>query len=293
VYLLLALLFLLPLVPVALWLLSHQLPETWRVCKWARSLSGGGGGGHWCTSFINENTSVKKSTRGPFVDRCWHWMAVLILQRLLMVAVSVFVNMDVAVSLGMMIISLWFLMFQLLARPYKIEWVNTLQTVASACLLGLTILNSTAGVFLSVGFDPVGTPLEQIQQESEILMLLLLVVPPMSLGLLWGREILHKRRAEGGVDEDTIQTEDATSNPISAKSDEHTCDSDEVEKEILRLQTHLREEDPEVRRQELGRFVGILSQQRQAMIQREQEGSLIEGCAPRDVDQQAGAVEYI
>jgi hypothetical protein len=92
-----------------------------------------------------------------------------------MVAVGVFVNMDVAVSLGMMIISLWFLLFQLLARPYKIEWVNTLQTAASARLLGIIILNSTAGVFFSVGFDPVGTPLEQIQQESEILMLLLLL----------------------------------------------------------------------------------------------------------------------
>ena len=41
-------------------------------------------------------------------SRHWHWAAVLVIQRLLMVSVSVFVNNDIGVSIGMMLVSLWY-----------------------------------------------------------------------------------------------------------------------------------------------------------------------------------------
>ena len=148
----------------------------------------------------------QRSFNGPFVERHWHWMAVVVLQRLLMVLVSVFINTDVAISLGIMLISLYFLLCQLLAKPYSTDWVNTLQLVANTCLLGLTILNSTTSVFLSVGFEPIGTPLERIQRQSDILMFVLLVVPPISFGLLKAREISHQRSVvEGGVEKAAVQ----------------------------------------------------------------------------------------
>jgi hypothetical protein len=215
-----------------------------------------------------------------------------------MVVVSVFVTMDVGVSLGMMIISLWFLMFQLLVRPYKFGWVNTLQTVASACLLGLTILNSTAGVFLSVGFDPSGTPLEQLQQESEILMLLLLVVPPLSYGLLWWREIQKSRRAERSVID---QTAGSTGNP--GLKDESVC-SDELGRGVLKSvrDMHLAELERRLleldrRLHKLGRMRDSLTQQRRMKINEQDQDVTHSSIGSKQDENQLqpgqGEVEYM
>ena len=124
-------------------------------------------------------------------------MAVLVLQRLLMVSVSVFFDVDMSVSLGMTLISLCWLLLQLGARPYRVGWVNALQAVASACLLLLTILNSSAGAFASAGFDPAGTPLEAVQDEAEWAMVALLFVPPLTWAWFTGRGLVRQRAGLG------------------------------------------------------------------------------------------------
>jgi hypothetical protein len=123
--------------------------------------------------------AVSACTTAPFRSRHWHWAAVLVIQRLVMVSVSVFVNIDVGVSIGVMLISIWFLLFQLQCQPYRLAWVNSLASIACMCLVTLTVLNSAAPVFVSVGFDPVDTPLQLVQDELEILMLMLLFLPPL------------------------------------------------------------------------------------------------------------------
>ena len=100
---LLLLLFMLPILPVALWVTRHQLPRTWGVYKWARSFLASVRKFSSPPAFVF-SASVRKILSGPFVDRHWHWMAVLVLQRLLMVVVTVFIDIDASISLGMMII---------------------------------------------------------------------------------------------------------------------------------------------------------------------------------------------
>jgi hypothetical protein len=51
-------------------------------------------------------------------------------------------------------------LFPVLARPYRVPWVNWLQLTSNLCLLLLAVLNSVGSEFQSVGFDAMGTPFQ-------------------------------------------------------------------------------------------------------------------------------------
>ena len=87
-------------------------------------------------------STIHRITSEPFVGSHWYWPAVLVAQRLIMVSVTVFVNDASLISDGVTLVAFFGLVVQLLAQPYRVQWVNTLQTVASACLVSLTIFAS-------------------------------------------------------------------------------------------------------------------------------------------------------
>jgi hypothetical protein len=169
-WLVLLLLVLLPAAPVSAWTLHWILPAYWRAHILARM--------HFVTSkpFV---LIIHRITSQPFVESHWHWPAVLVLQRLLMVSVTVFINDEVGISVGVALVSLIGLVLQLQARPYRTTWVNTLQSIANTCLVTLAMLNYASGVFVAVGFDPSGTPLKGVQDNLDSLMISTAVLPPM------------------------------------------------------------------------------------------------------------------
>ena len=118
-----------------------------------------------------------------------------------MVFINVFVDMDAGISVGLMAIGLWWLLFHLMARPYRVRWVNTLQTVAGMCLLLLTILNSSTGAFASIGFDPAGTPLEQLQDATEWMMLVLLFIPALTWFAFTAQNLMGMNSDAGAAEE--------------------------------------------------------------------------------------------
>jgi hypothetical protein len=161
-YLVLACLTVVPTFPVGFWLLA-KVPGIFR--PGARVF----GGGFWrCLAAI---------VAEPFVGGHWHWTGVLMIQRLLIVFISVFVKNEMGVSIGMMAVCLFFLVLQLLVRPYKTGWVNVLQACASMCLTGISMLDSSSRILDSAGVDVSGTPLAPLLLETNRWTLALLFMP--------------------------------------------------------------------------------------------------------------------
>lgn len=165
-WLLLLVLVSLPVAPLCLWALRTATPER-----------------HFPRLHIPVFPSIltvgamKKVASEPFLDGRSYWGAVLVVQRLVMVFIGVFINEETSASVGMMLVAVCGLVLQMQARPYRETWVNTLQVTSGLCLVSLTILNSSTGFFVSVGFDPAGTPLEAAQHNTDILMLVILFLP--------------------------------------------------------------------------------------------------------------------
>ena len=181
-WILFSVLVMLPAVPVTIWVLQTALPPSWKLTSWltaaARRVI------HMKLVRKAKGTSLAKalreSTTGTYTDRHWHWAALLVLQRLL---IGVFFKVVAKISVGMLCVSAWFLMFQIHAAPYKSQHANALQTPASSCLVGITIMNSVPSGFMSAGFDPAGTPLGSFQDNMYIIMGVLLLVPRPSVSL--------------------------------------------------------------------------------------------------------------
>jgi hypothetical protein len=154
-WLLLVTLNLLPAMPVLLWVSRWILPVLFQ--EGTLDFTG-----------IKFVSTIHRITSEPFGGSHWHWPAVLVAQRLLMVSVTVFVNDALLISVGVTLVAFFGLVVQLLAQPYRVQWVNILQAVASACLVSLTICSFASGVFIAVGFDPNNTPLRAVQDHLEI-----------------------------------------------------------------------------------------------------------------------------
>jgi hypothetical protein len=173
--LLVAVLVLLPFIPVIRWLLNHR----WARLQWLRPLH----------SFMDRFASrgklsytVVEYAAQPFVPANWHWASVLVLQRLMTAMCAALSTTGVESSVTVALVSLIFLLLHLLAQPYRSNWVNILQGCANVCLVVLAILNSVSGAFLSTGFDPRtdGSPtLQHFQTALEVLMLLTLFPTPL------------------------------------------------------------------------------------------------------------------
>jgi predicted outer membrane repeat protein len=118
----------------------------------------------------------------PFDAKYWHWAAMLVLQRLMTVMCNALSTTSVAASVGEALVSLMFLMLHMLVRPYRLAWVNNLQTCACVCLVTFAILSSVKGAFLSAGFDPNvqgDRPIIHLQTISDLMMSIALLLPPI------------------------------------------------------------------------------------------------------------------
>jgi hypothetical protein len=145
------------------------------------------------TSFMR---ALGRHAMQPFVRHHWHWAAVLVLQRLLTVMCSALATTGVETSIGVALVSLIFLLLQVLARPYREDWVNGLQSCTGVCLVVLAILNSASGAFVSTGFDPYtdgDLALRQFQTILEVFMFLALFPPP----LVYAYGYMYARRSHG------------------------------------------------------------------------------------------------
>ena len=178
IVLLVALLTAMPVFPIAAWGLSLKRMEGTllsRRTRWARMSRLQAGE----PSFLG---AIARFAAGPFVSHHWHWAFVLLLQRLLTVMCSALATTGVETSVGVALVSFVFLLLQMLARPYRLSWVNALQTCSNICLVTLAILNSASGAFLSTGFDPRtdgDATLRHFQTTLEVLMVLALFPPPL------------------------------------------------------------------------------------------------------------------
>ena len=170
-------LVLLPAIPCLVWAFRWLVPTSSQNSAYAQL-------GRLCSHSVKDRlhritSEVCKITSGSFIESHWHWHAVLVLQRLLMVAVAVFINGEMGIAIGVTLVALLGMLLQLLVRPYHTKWVNSLQTLACTSLCIITTFNFGSGVFSAVGFDPTGTPLQALQEHLDLAVLLLLFLPPL------------------------------------------------------------------------------------------------------------------
>jgi hypothetical protein len=189
--LLFVVLVLLPLLPICVWILHTKLPPSWWVVKWVR-------GQRWQTTKPQlVIPAIKQYATEPFVAEHWHFAAVLALQRLSTVTCRTFAREAVEASLAVTMVSMCFLGFQMLARPYRVEWINALQLCASFCLVLLSILETVFSAFNSAAFTIEDSPLNAFGHRVSYFMAALLIPAPLFLvyGLLVYKDT-HKRGEE-------------------------------------------------------------------------------------------------
>eukprot|EP00935_MAST-01C_sp_MAST-1C-sp1_P002055 g2055.t1 len=171
VYLVLAVLTLVPLVPVSVRALG-LLPSSWRIKQWAREQ-------RWPNHPVMQ--AIRAFALEPFKRE---WAAVLMLQRLSTVACHALAPSQLQSELGVAIVSVWFLLVQAVARPYRERWVNRLQLVACWCLVMLGVLNiATYSALVSVGVDLESTPFRHVGVDCDWMMFLLLWPPIIILAV--------------------------------------------------------------------------------------------------------------
>jgi hypothetical protein len=196
VYLLLVLLMCVPLVPVCVQALC-MLPPSWRITAWARTK-------HWPKHPVMQ--AIWRQTIEPFESEHDYWAAMLMLQRLLTVACHALAPSELQSELGVAIVSLWFMLLQAVAQPYRIQWVNRLQLLSAWCLVMLTILNASSNsMFVSVGVNIADTPFGGLNRAADWLIFLLLWPPVAMLLICSANEIRSK---VGVVNEITEQRQE-------------------------------------------------------------------------------------
>jgi predicted outer membrane repeat protein len=174
IYLLLTVLVLVPLSPVCISGL-RRLPSSWWLSRWARTR-------RWSSHSVLR--AIRQHALEPFEHKQRHWAAVLMLQRLLTVACHSLASSELETELGVTIVSVWFLLLQAIVKPYRVQWVNTLQLVAGWCLVMLSVLNSASNsVFVSLGVDVLSTPFQLLGSTANILMFALLWPPLLMLSV--------------------------------------------------------------------------------------------------------------
>jgi predicted outer membrane repeat protein len=179
IWILLAVIVMFPALTVIVWVLQESFVKPWKIARCLRSTGSRIGSTAVARKFADSAVvrALGASVNEPFKAEHWHWAALLVLQRLLMVSVGNFVKISTAVSVGMSFVSACFLLVHVYAKPYKHQHANVTQTIASLCLLGITILNSVPSGFASSGFDPVGTPLDGLDVAVRTIMFVLLLIP--------------------------------------------------------------------------------------------------------------------
>jgi predicted outer membrane repeat protein len=175
----------LPAIPIIIWAARHVFPPS----STTRALLNFSSRSAVVRALTNTSIgqALARTAAGPYRHGYWHWSAILMAQRLLMVSVAVFATVEATMSVGMLFVTVWFLLVHIYSMPYREAPVNIIQTVEKACLVGLAVFSSVLSVFASVGFDPTGTPLQKLKDSLYLGMSVLLISPP----LFWGSMKVH------------------------------------------------------------------------------------------------------
>jgi hypothetical protein len=125
--------------------------------------------------------ALKDNATEPFTPEQWHFTALLALQRLVTMMCRTFATQAIEASLSVTMVSMFFLILQMVARPYRVGWVNTLQLIASISLVLLSMFETVFSAFVSATYTIKGSPLEAIGHRISYLMALLLLPAPLYL----------------------------------------------------------------------------------------------------------------
>ena len=120
--------------------------------------------------------AFKHHATEPFRDECWHWTAMLMLQRLCTVACQSLSTQPLTSVLGVTGVSFAFVLLQLITSPYRQLWVNRLQLLAATCLTLISALNVALAALISAGVEVTRIgPLKGVTFNIYAIMLVLLV----------------------------------------------------------------------------------------------------------------------
>jgi hypothetical protein len=169
-YLLMIALVAIPAVPLLVFGARHMPPHWWLAQK-AR-----------VAQFPAQPTAqaLRSSLTKAFSDEYWHWPALLALQRLLMVAIPIFITNVLQSSLALAFVTFFMQNLQLSFTPYANADVNKLQKLASDCLLALAMLNIPQRSLQQASVDvdsPTELPLNRVCDRLDDVMALFLLAP--------------------------------------------------------------------------------------------------------------------
>jgi hypothetical protein len=152
------------LLPVAATLAARASPamarwwaeRPWRRTEWAKA--------------------VVKKLRAPFVGGCWHWAAVLALQRLVTVAVYAFVRETASRALFQVLVAGMFLVLHIGSRPFTHAAVHHVQTALLVVLALVAVLNAPlaslqTGAFATLSSNPMDGIKYQLKAAEAVLLL--------------------------------------------------------------------------------------------------------------------------
>jgi hypothetical protein len=133
--------------------------------------------------------AVKRVVCEPFLGKYWYWAPLQALQRFVTTMCMVFSMNAGGSTLWATVVRVWFLVFQLQARPYRKESVNSLQRVCCFCLVFLGLFSIMGNSFLDVGFDPhslrnANSSIVRLCFILDLAILLVLGLPLVMCGLL-------------------------------------------------------------------------------------------------------------
>jgi hypothetical protein len=121
---------------------------------------------------------VVKKLRAPFTDDCWHWAAVLALQRLGVVAVYTFVGETVTRAVCQVLVMMCSLVVHVGGRPFAQPLVQHVQTALLGLLVLIALLNAPLAALQTSAFAPLpSSPMHGIIDQVRTAEAVLLVAP--------------------------------------------------------------------------------------------------------------------
>ena len=112
-------------------------------------------------------------------------------------------------TLAMALVSMAFLMFHIFAQPFRVAWVNLLQTCANVCLVMLCVQQLVLSAFHTATFDPsADTEIQSFVWQVEGLAMVLCLPTPVFLayGVLFIKS-KEEEEEEGGNEDTASQAE--------------------------------------------------------------------------------------
>ena len=125
--------------------------------------------------------AVARKLQAPFVGGCWHWAAVLALQRLVVVALYAFVNEAADRAVCQTFVMVCFAMLHVGSRPFVQPAVQHVQTALLSVLVLIAGLNAPLAILQTGAFTGItatsANPVYSIKGRLQTAEAVLLVVP--------------------------------------------------------------------------------------------------------------------